>query len=236
MTWTLYERSCKGTGFCMALLAWKKWSTHQKECWCSAQKTVHFLTYRTWRRKYCNSSERCSIWKIYYVILIFFSTIESDRQFVTHNIVLRHGSQWLWKWNQAEKHHKNIKRSLIINPILTNKLKRSSFLFTVLSALFWLWRWQWNDIEFTNVKLKFRNPFNTFQQYVAAILAFHLRTFHNPSLGTQSRSRENREVFWRLQVADKKKVGIDQPTKEGDIGCKALRKRRKCFIFLSRVC
>jgi len=55
----------------------KKWCTFQKQRWRSAQKTVRFLMYCTWRRKCFNSSERCSFWQIYCIILMVL-TSESE--------------------------------------------------------------------------------------------------------------------------------------------------------------
>ena len=59
------KNTCKWIEFCMALLT-KKNSTFQKVRWRSAKKTARVLTYRTWRRKCFNSSERYSFRKIYY--------------------------------------------------------------------------------------------------------------------------------------------------------------------------
>jgi len=44
--------------------------------------------------------------------------------------------------------------------------------------------------------------FDIFQQYVAAILVPPLPPFHAPPQFKNPDSKENREIFWRLQVTD----------------------------------
>jgi len=67
------KRTCKGTEFCMVLLARKSEAGYRKNAMALCWKNSTFLTYRKKRRKCFNSIERCSFWTIYYIILMFYN-------------------------------------------------------------------------------------------------------------------------------------------------------------------
>jgi len=72
------------------------------------------LFYNNWKRRICN-------------------------QIITHNIACHAIRIATKNETKQTRHHRNMKRSLLINPILNKQVKRSRFLFIILSALFWLW-------------------------------------------------------------------------------------------------
>jgi len=65
---------------------------------------------------------------------------ESIAKIVTHDIDCETILIATANETKQTRHHRNMKRCLLIDPLCTSKFKKSWFLFTVLAALFWLWR------------------------------------------------------------------------------------------------
>jgi len=99
------------------------------------------------------------------------------------------------------------KCSSLTNPTM-NKFKRSRFLFTVQSTLFWLWRLWWSDNGFTNDK---SHALNTL-----IICPCHIRTpcepYTPPSLRIQALDRIER-YFENKSQTKISKLELAKPTK-----------------------
>ena len=99
------------------------------------------------------------------------------------------------------------KCSSLTNPTM-NKFKRSRFLFTVQSPLFWLWRLWWSDNGFTNDK---SHALNTL-----TICPCHIRTpcepYTPPSLRIQALDRVER-YFENKSQTKISKLELAKPTK-----------------------
>jgi len=77
-----------------------------------------------WRQKYFNNSKRCYFSQIYCITLIFLTSTDSE-ECVTKSsrTISSYDAIRIANKNETKQtiHHRNIKRSLLINPTLNNQ-------------------------------------------------------------------------------------------------------------------